>query len=74
MTDVERLRRAFERGYGKPVDWSCPVTERDLELGRAFLAEIIGGELTYENIMLWYARERQKQRQQIRLVSDKAKP
>jgi hypothetical protein len=41
-----------------------------VELGRRCVAEIVGGEPTIENVRLWYARERQKQRAQIRLVSD----
>jgi hypothetical protein len=43
-----------------------------VELGRRCVAEIIGGEPTVENVKYWYARERQKQRATLRLVSDNA--
>jgi hypothetical protein len=71
MTREDEMRRAFERGWGSPIDWSRPVTESDRELGRAILTDILGGPPTVERIKYWYARERQKQRRQIHLVSDK---
>lgn len=40
------------------------------ELGYLILHDLIGADPTRENIMLWYTRQRQQQRQQITLVSD----
>jgi hypothetical protein len=47
----------------------------DRELGYLILRDLLGGaEPTVENLKYWYVRERQKQRQQIRLVKrDEAK-